>query len=81
MGKDTHGFRGWSSQDVGEILLFLGCIDRLTKSAHFILIRADYNIEQLVGIYVNEILRLHVVPLSIISYNGTFHISVLGEVS
>ncbi|KAH0716668.1 hypothetical protein KY290_012930 [Solanum tuberosum] len=41
-------------------------VDRLTKSAHFILIRIDYNAEQLAKVYVKEIMRLHGVPLSII---------------
>ncbi|WMV49431.1 hypothetical protein MTR67_042816 [Solanum verrucosum] len=45
-------------------------VDRLTKSAHFISIRIDYNVEQLAK-YVKEIVRLHGVPLSIISDHGT----------
>ncbi|KAH0655234.1 hypothetical protein KY285_030116 [Solanum tuberosum] len=46
-------------------------VDRLTKSAHFIPVRIDYNDEQLAKIYVKEIVRLHGVPLSIISDRGT----------
>ncbi|WMV07827.1 hypothetical protein MTR67_001212 [Solanum verrucosum] len=46
-------------------------VDRLTESAHFILVRIDYNAEQLAKVYVTEILRLHGVPLSIISDHGT----------
>ncbi|WMV33369.1 hypothetical protein MTR67_026754 [Solanum verrucosum] len=46
-------------------------VDRLTKSAHFIPVRIDYNAEQLAKVYVKEILRLHGVPLSIISDRGT----------
>ncbi|WMV25259.1 hypothetical protein MTR67_018644 [Solanum verrucosum] len=42
-------------------------VDRLTKSAHFIPVRIDYNAEQLSKVYVKEIVRLHEVPLSIIS--------------
>ena len=42
-------------------------IDRLTKSAHFIPVRIDYSIDRLVELYVNEIVRLHGVPLSIVS--------------
>ncbi|KAH0653103.1 hypothetical protein KY290_031391 [Solanum tuberosum] len=45
-------------------------VDRLTKSAHFIPVRIDYNAEQLAKVYVKEIVRLHGVPLSIISYRG-----------
>ena len=46
-------------------------VDRLTKSAHFIPVRIDYNVEQLAKVYVKEIVRLHRVPLSIISDRGT----------
>ena len=46
-------------------------VDRLTKSAHFIPVRIDYNAEQLAKVYVKEIVRLHGVPLSIISDRGT----------
>ena len=42
-------------------------VDRLTKSAHFILVRIDYSIDQLGELYVEEIVRLHGVPLSIVS--------------
>ncbi|KAH0741272.1 hypothetical protein KY290_034315 [Solanum tuberosum] len=46
-------------------------VDRLTKSAHFIPIRIEYNVEQLAKVYVKEIVRLHGVPISIISDHGT----------
>ncbi|WMV55148.1 hypothetical protein MTR67_048533 [Solanum verrucosum] len=46
-------------------------VDRLTKSAYFIPIRIDYNAEQLAKVYVKEIVRLHRVPLSIISDRDT----------
>ena len=42
-------------------------IDRLTKSAHFIPVRIDYSMDRLVELYVDEIFRLHGVPLSIVS--------------
>ena len=46
-------------------------VDRLTKSTYFIPVRIDYNAQQLAKIYVKEIVRLHGVPLSIISNCGT----------
>ena len=46
-------------------------VDRLTKSAHFIPVKVTYNIEKLAKIYISEIVRLHGVPLSIISDRGT----------
>ena len=46
-------------------------IDRLTKSAHFIPVKVTYNAEKLAKIYISEIVRLHGVPLSILSDRGT----------
>ena len=43
-------------------------IDRLTKSAHFIPVRIDYSMDRLVKRYVDEIVKMHGVPLSIVSY-------------
>ncbi|KAA3470362.1 Gag protease polyprotein [Gossypium australe] len=42
-------------------------VDRLTKSAHFIPVRADYSLDNLAELYISEIVRLHGVPVSIIS--------------
>ena len=46
-------------------------VDRLTKSAHFILVKVTYNTEKLAKLYISEVVRLHGVPLSIISDRGT----------
>ena len=43
-------------------------VDRLTKSVHFLPIRVDYTLERLARIYIQEIVRLHGIPSSIISY-------------
>ncbi|KAA3461953.1 DNA/RNA polymerases superfamily protein [Gossypium australe] len=42
-------------------------VDRLTKSDHFIPVRTDYSLDKLVELSISEILRLHGVPLSIVS--------------
>ncbi|KAK6153167.1 hypothetical protein DH2020_012806 [Rehmannia glutinosa] len=42
-------------------------VDRLTKSAHFLPSRWGFTLENLAKRYVNEIVRLHGVPLSIVS--------------
>ena len=42
-------------------------VDRLTKSAHFLPIKVTYSLEQLADLYVRDIVRLHGVPMSIIS--------------
>ena len=42
-------------------------VDKLTKSAHFLPVRLDYSMDRLAELYVNEIVRLHGIPLSIVS--------------
>ena len=42
-------------------------VDRLTKSAHFLAIKMDYSLERLAELYINEIVRLHGIPVSIVS--------------
>ena len=42
-------------------------MDRLTKSAHFLPIRLDYSMDHLADLYVNEIVRLHGILISIVS--------------
>ena len=42
-------------------------VDRLTKSAHFLVIRNNLSLNQLAELYVNEIIKLHGVPISIVS--------------
>ena len=41
-------------------------IDRLTKSIYFIPVKIDYSMDRLVELYVDEIVRMHGVPLSIV---------------
>ena len=41
-------------------------VDRLTKFPHFLLVRLDYSMDRLAELYVNEIVRLHGIPLSIV---------------
>ena len=42
-------------------------VDRLTKSAHFIPVKINYSMDRLTELYVDEIVRLHGVSLSIVS--------------
>ncbi|EXC31837.1 Transposon Ty3-I Gag-Pol polyprotein [Morus notabilis] len=42
-------------------------VDRLTKTAHFIPIRADYKVPKLCRLYIERIVTLHGVPVSIVS--------------
>ncbi|WRX23581.1 Integrase [Theobroma cacao] len=42
-------------------------VDRLTKSGHFLAIHSTYSIEKLAKLYIDEIVRFHGVPVSIVS--------------
>ena len=42
-------------------------VDRLTKSAHFLPVNVEDSLEKLAKLYVDEIVRLHRVPVSIVS--------------
>jgi hypothetical protein len=44
---------------------------RLTKSAHFILVKTDYHPHQYADLYFQQVIRLHGVPKSIVSDRGS----------
>ena len=46
-------------------------MDRLTKSAHFLPVKATYPVAKLAKLYVKYIVCLHGVPISIVSDRGS----------
>ena len=46
-------------------------VDRLTKSAHFLPVKATYSVAKLARLYIKHIVCLHVVPIFIISDRGS----------
>ncbi|GKA21016.1 putative reverse transcriptase domain-containing protein [Tanacetum coccineum] len=54
-------------------------VDRLTKSAHFIPIRATNSMETLTRLYIKEIVLRHGVPISIISDRGSHFASIFWQ--
>ena len=42
-------------------------VDRLTKSAHFLAFRNNFSLDRLTELYISEIVKLHRVPISIVS--------------
>jgi transposase InsO family protein len=46
-------------------------VDRLTKTAHFIAVHTTYSVQQYAELYMDHIVRLHVIPKTIISDRGT----------
>jgi hypothetical protein len=45
-------------------------VDRLSKSAHFILVNTKYRVEKYAEIYITRVLCMHGVPKTIISNRG-----------
>ncbi|XP_017972546.1 PREDICTED: uncharacterized protein LOC108661161 [Theobroma cacao] len=45
-------------------------VDRLTKSTHFLSVKTTYGAAQYARVYVDEIVRLHGIPISIVSDRG-----------
>ena len=45
-------------------------VDRMTKSSRFLVVKTIYSAEEHAKLYLTEIVRLHGIPLSIISYRG-----------
>ena len=45
-------------------------VDRLTKSAHFVLVNTRYHARRYAELYVSQVVRLHGVPRTIISDKG-----------
>ena len=55
-------------------------VDQLTKLAHFLAVRMIFTLEELCRLYIREIVRLHGVPVSIVSdQDPRFTTHFLGE--
>ena len=54
-------------------------IDRLTKTAHFLPIKKTYSTDRLIRLYVNWIVCLHEVPVSIVFDRGATFTSVFWQ--
>ena len=67
MGKDHDGFRDRTSQNTGGHDAIWVIVDRLTRSAHFIATNNTYSLERYAQLYVDEIMRVHGAPVSIVS--------------
>ncbi|XP_069155760.1 uncharacterized protein [Solanum lycopersicum] len=61
--------------DLIRLILEEAHCSRLTKSAHFIPVRVKYTAEKLAELYISQIVRLHEVPVSIISDRGSLFTS------
>ena len=56
---------------VNEFYSIWVILDRLTKTAHSLLVRMTYKASQNARLYLNRIVPMHGVPISIVSDGGT----------
>jgi hypothetical protein len=54
-------------------------VDRLTKTAHFVPVHTTCNAKKYAEIYLDQIVRLHGIPRTIISDSGTLFVSRFWE--
>ena len=63
----TMDFVVWLSRTRAGFDAIWVIVDRLTKLAHFLHVRTKFSLDRLAELYINEIVRLHGVPVSIVS--------------
>jgi hypothetical protein len=54
-------------------------VDRLTKTAHFLLVHTTHKTEKFAEIYVDQIVRLHGIPKTIVSDRGALFVARFWE--
>jgi hypothetical protein len=54
-------------------------VDRLTKTAHFIAVHTTYSVQQYAQLYMDQIVRLHGIPKTIIFDRGTQFVACFWE--
>jgi hypothetical protein len=54
-------------------------VDRLTKTAHFLMVHTTHKTEKYVEIYINQIVRLHGIPKTIVSDRGALFVARFWE--
>ena len=54
-------------------------VDRLTKSAHFLAVRMTFTLERFCRLYIQKIVRLHGVPVSIVSNRAEVYGALLEQ--
>jgi len=75
LGGHFHGFHFRSSKSKGfDTILVI--VDRLSKYAHFILLKHPYMAKKVATIFAKEIVRLHGMPHSTLSDKDPLFVSI-----
>lgn len=67
---DQYGFYYWLMRYCGQHDSFSVIIDQMTKSAHFLLVKTTFSAEDYAIFYIQAVVRIHGVVMSINSYRG-----------
>ena len=67
VGTHHHGLRCCFGLYTNQHDAIWVIVDRFTKSTHFLAIRSTFSLERLARLYINLIVKLHRVPVSIMS--------------
>ena len=67
VGARHDGFCDPLSKDTAGTDAVWVIVDRLTKLTHFLAVRMTFTLEGFCRLYIREIIRLHGVPVSIVS--------------
>ena len=70
MGENYYGLRGWVTKDSEGADSIWVIVDRLTKSTHFLAVKTTYTVAQYAQMYLDSIVALYGVPVSIVSDRG-----------
>ena len=79
MGGHKYGFYRRLTHDTSKTLPIWVIVDRLTKTAHFILVHTTYTVKKYAEMYLDRIICLHGVPKTIISDRGTQFVALFWE--
>ena len=79
VGPYHHGLCFWVAKDErGQNSVWV-IVDRLTKATHFLVVKTTDTLTTLSRLYIEEIVRLHGVPLSIVSVQDPRFVSQFWE--
>ena len=67
MGDDQYGLHHRFTKVSQAARFYLGVIDKMTKSTHFLSVKTTHSAEDFAKLYIQEVVRLHGVSVLIIS--------------
>jgi hypothetical protein len=79
MGGHLHGLYSGIAQYIQAHDSIWVIVDRLTKTAHFLPVHTTHRTEKYAEIYIDQIIRLHGIPRTIVSDRGATFVARFWE--